>query len=132
MSPLFWRVDLAQRPGDHAEREPEPCAATVRPLRRDAARNRQRVLKAASEVFTERGLDVSLDEVARHAGVGVGTVYRRFRTKEDLVEALFLDRSEEVAALAGEAGEASDPWSALVRFMEQTTEMLAGDLGLRQ
>ncbi|HEV2936183.1 MAG TPA: helix-turn-helix domain-containing protein [Streptosporangiaceae bacterium] len=127
---------MAQWPGDrkgpedHAD--PEGCADLVRPLRRDAERNRQRILKAASEVFTERGLDVSLDEVARHAGVGVGTVYRRFRTKEDLVEALFLDRIEEVAALAEEAAEASDPWSALVRFMEQATEMLAGDLGLRQ
>ena len=70
--------------------------------------------EAASEVFTERGLDVSLDEVARHAGVGVGTVYRRFRTKEDLVEALFMDRIEEVATLAEEAAEAADPWSGLV------------------
>ena len=111
-----------------------PGAAVVgmRPLRRDAERNRQRVLEAASEVFTERGLDVSLDEVARHAGVGVGTVYRRFGTKEDLVEALFMDRIEEVATLAEEAAEAADPWSGLVCFMEQMTAMLAGDRGLRQ
>ncbi len=102
-----------QRPGDHTGRDPEPCAAPVRPLRRDAERNRQRMLQAASEVFTERGLDVSLDEVARHAGVGVGTVYRRFRTKEDLVEALFVDRIEEVAALAEDAAEAPDPWTGL-------------------
>ena len=100
---------MAQRSGDHTGRDPEPYAAPVRPLRRDAARNRQRVLKAASEVFTERGLDVSLDEVARHAGVGVGTVYRRFRTKEELVEALFVDRIEAVAALAEHAAEAPDP-----------------------
>ena len=66
--------------------------AGPRPLRRDAERNRQRILEAAAEVFNERGLDVSLDEIARHAGVGVGTVYRRFRTKEELVEALFMDR----------------------------------------
>ena len=104
----------------------------MRPLRRDAERNRQRILEAASEVFTERGLDVSLDEVARHAGVGVGTVYRRFRTKEDLVEALFMDRIEELAALAADAAGAADPWSGLVRFMEQMTAMLAGNLGLRQ
>jgi AcrR family transcriptional regulator len=128
---------VAQRPGDHEGPEgchPDrgDCAGMARPLRRDAERNRQRILKAASEVFTERGLDVSLDEVARHAGVGVGTVYRRFRTKEDLVEALFVDRIEAVAALAEEAAEASDPWSALVRFMEQAAEMLAGDIGLRQ
>src|ERR1051325_6240820 len=77
--------------------------AGPRPLRRDAERNRQRILKAAAEVFNERGLDVSLDEIARHAGVGVGTVYRRFRTKEELVEALFMDRLDSIPAI-GEEG----------------------------
>ncbi len=57
-----------------------PGGSGTRPLRRDAERNRQRILAAAAEVFNERGLEVSLDEIARHAGVGVGTVYRRFRT----------------------------------------------------
>ena len=122
---------MAQR-SDYAGPDLEACAEPVRPLRRDAERNRQRILEAASEVFTERGLDVSLDEVARHAGVGVGTVYRRFGTKEDLVEALFMDRIEEVATLAEEAAEAADPWSGLVCFMEQMTALLAGDRGLRQ
>ena len=69
-------------------------------MRRDAERNRQRILQAASEVFNERGIDVSLDEIARHAGVGVGTVYRRFRSKEELVEALFMDRLDTIAAVA--------------------------------
>lgn len=105
---------------------------TVRPLRRDAERNRQRILKAASEVFNERGLEVSLDEIARYAGVGVGTVYRRFPTKEELVEALFVDRIDSVAAIAADALQAPDPWSGLVSFMEQMAEMMAGDLGLRQ
>ena len=104
----------------------------MRPLRRDAERNRQRILKAASEVFNERGLEVSLDEIARYAGVGVGTVYRRFRTKEELIEALFVDRIDSVAAIAEEALQATDPWSGLVSFMEQMAEMMAGDLGLRQ
>ena len=123
---------MAQHPEDHGAPDLARCADPVRPLRRDAQRNRQRILKAASEVFTEHGLDVSLDEVARHAGVGVGTVYRRFRTKEDLVEALFVDRIEEVAALAEEATKAPDPWSGLACFMEQAATKLAGDLGLRQ
>jgi AcrR family transcriptional regulator len=104
----------------------------VRPLRRDAQRNRQRILTAASEVFTERGLDVSLDEVARHAGVGVGTVYRRFGTKEELIEALFVERVESIAALAERAWAAPDPWIGLVCFMEQVAEVLADDMGLRQ
>ena len=111
---------------------PQDCADAARPLRRDAERNRQRILKAASEVFTEQGLEVSLDEVARQAGVGVGTVYRRFRTKEELVEALFVGRIEEMAALAEEATRASDPWSGLACFMERAAAMLAGDIGLRQ
>jgi tetracycline repressor-like protein len=64
----------------------------------------------------ERGLQVSLDEVARHAGVGVGTVYRRFGTREELVEALFIDRIESIAAPAEAAAEAPDPWSGLVSF----------------
>jgi AcrR family transcriptional regulator len=104
----------------------------TRPLRRDAERNRQRILEAAAEVFNERGLDVSLDEIARHAGVGVGTVYRRFRTKEELVEALFMTRLGAVATIAEQALKAPDPWSGLVFFMEQMAEIMAGDLGLRQ
>ena len=108
----------------------ETCA--LRPLRRDAERNRQRILKAAWEAFNERGLDISLDEIARCAGVGVGTVYRRFRTKEELIQALFMARVDSIAAIAEEAFEAADPWSGLVFFMEQMAEMMAGDLGLRQ
>ena len=105
---------------------------TARPLRRDAEQNRQRILKAASKAFNERGLEVGLDEIARYAGVGVGTVYRRFRTKEELVEALFMNRLDEVAAIADDAFEAADPWSGLVSFMERMAELMAGDLGLRQ
>ena len=104
----------------------------VRPLRRDAERNRQRILAAASEVFNERGLEVSLDEIARHAGVGVGTVYRRFRTKEELIEALFMDRLDSVAAIADEAYANPDAWCGLVSFMERMAEIMAGNLGLRQ
>ena len=126
---------MGQRPAGHGE--PGPCqpgagARPARPLRRDAERNRLRILKAASEVFNERGLEVSLDEVARHAGVGVGTVYRRFRTKDDLIEALFMDRIEAVATLAEEAAEAADPWTGLVCFMVRAAGMLADDRGLRQ
>ncbi len=110
----------------------ETPAGEVRPLRRDAERNRQRILTAAAEVFNERGLEVSLDEIARHAGVGVGTVYRRFRTKEELVEALFLDRLDAIAAIADDAYEAADPWSGLASFMERMAELMARELGLRE
>lgn len=103
-----------------------------RPLRRDAERNRQRILRAAAEVFTQRGLDASLDDVAREAGVGVGTVYRRFPDKESLVAELFADRIDTMVAVAEQACAAPDPWQALVSYLEYAAQSLATDLGLRQ
>jgi AcrR family transcriptional regulator len=107
-------------------------AEQVRPLRRDAELNRQRILAAAAEVFAQRGLQVSLDEVARHAGVGVGTVYRRFADKEDLIQALFTKRIDDLAVLAEAALAEPDPWQALVCYLERMAEAMAGDAGLRQ
>jgi len=89
-----------------------------RPLRRDAERNRQRILAAAAGVFTERGLDATLDDVARAAGVGIGTVYRRFPDKDSLVSELFRDRIDALVTVAEEACEAADPWRGLVGFLE--------------
>ncbi len=103
-----------------------------RPLRRDAERNRQRILAAAAEVFTERGLDATLDDVARAAGVGVGTVYRRFPDKDSLVSELFRDRIDALVTVAEEACEATDPWRGLVDFLEYIASAMAGDQGLRQ
>jgi len=103
-----------------------------RPLRRDAERNRQRILRAAAEVFTQRGLDATLDDVARQAGVGVGTVYRRFPDKESLVAELFADRIDAMVAVAEEALAAPDPWRALVAYLEYAVNTLAADVGLRQ
>ncbi len=103
-----------------------------RPLRRDAERNRQRILRAAGEVFTQRGLDATLDDVARHAGVGVGTVYRRFPDKEALIAELFTERIDAMVAVAEQACAAPDPWQALVSFLEYAAATMAGDLGLRQ
>jgi AcrR family transcriptional regulator len=125
-------ADCGPSEGSGAARGSGVEVRAVRPLRRDAERNRQRILAAASEVFNERGLDVSLDEIARHAGVGVGTVYRRFRTKEELIEALFMDRLDSVAAIADEAYANPDAWCGLVSFMERMAEVMAGNLGLRQ
>ncbi|HVT70658.1 MAG TPA: helix-turn-helix domain-containing protein [Trebonia sp.] len=103
-----------------------------RPLRRDAERTRRRILAAAAEVFTGQGLDASLDEVARAAGVGVGTVYRRFPDKESLIRELFRDRVGALVTAAEEACGASDPWQGIVSFLEFTGAALADDLGLRQ
>ena len=105
---------------------------TTRPLRADAERNRQRILRAAAEVFTTRGLQTSLDEVARHAGVGVGTVYRRFPDKDALVEALFEERIQQIVTLADEAWNETDSWTALASFLEKAGGILAADRGLRE
>ncbi len=79
-----------------------------RPLRRDAAANRQRVLDAAAQVFATHGLEASVDEIARVAGVGMGTLYRRFPTKDALIAALVQDVLDRMQALAEEAAARSD------------------------
>lgn len=101
-------------------------------LRRDAERNRRRILRAAAEVFNAYGLQATLDDVARHAGVGVGSVYRRFPNKEALSVALFAERIDVLLALADDALSEPDSWAALVSFLEQAAEVLAADRGLRE
>jgi AcrR family transcriptional regulator len=101
-----------------------------KPLRADAARNRERILTAAGEVFATRGLDATLDEIAAHAGLGVGTVYRRFANREELVEALFQERLAQVATLASAALEEPDSWVALNLLFEALGAMIATDQGL--
>lgn len=105
---------------------------TDRPLRRDAERNRQRILETAGALFAERGLGVSLDEIARHAGVGVGTVYRRFPDKEQLIDALFEDRLTEILATATASLEISDPWEGLAHFIERSMELQVADRALKE
>jgi AcrR family transcriptional regulator len=99
-------------------------------LRRDAERNRALILEAAREAFAERGLGVTLDEVARRAGVGVGTVYRRFADKEALVEALFEERVRAIVELGHAALAEEDPWDGVVRWVEGMLGLVAADRGL--
>jgi AcrR family transcriptional regulator len=103
-----------------------------RPLRKDAERNRRRILDAAREVFAERGIDAGLDQIARHAGLGVGTVYRRFPDKGVLIDALFEERIGAIAELAEEAAAHRDPWAGLVFFFERSLAEQAADRGLKQ
>src|SRR3978361_4483 len=105
---------------------------TEAPLRRDAARNRERLLTAASELFAEHGLDVTLNDIAHRAGVGVGTAYRRFANKDEGIDALFEQRLQEVIAVAEQALAATDAWGGLVEFLERSLHMQFGDRGLTE
>ncbi|ONH30582.1 TetR family transcriptional regulator [Pseudofrankia asymbiotica] len=88
-----------------------------RPLRRDAERNRERILRAARELFVEQGLTVGVDEIARRAGVGMGTLYRRFPNKDALVEETLVTAVARVRELAAGALEAQPPGRALREFL---------------
>ena len=101
-------------------------------LRADAQRNRERILAATAELFAERGIDVSMDDIAAAAGVGVATVYRRFPDREALIEALFEEKLQRIAALAQGALEVEDPWLAFVGFMRAATRLQAQDRGLKE
>jgi AcrR family transcriptional regulator len=104
----------------------------AKPLRADAERNRRRVLDAALELFAAKGLSVGLDEIARHAGVGVATAYRRFPDKRKLIEELFEDRIERLVDLAEDALAAEDAWEGLAGFLEQATEHQIENRGLKE
>jgi len=101
-------------------------------LRKDAKLYRRRILAAAREVFRDRGVGATLNDVAHHAGVGVGTVYRRFSNKEELIDALFDDMVEIVDGYVREALEEPDAWFGLTRSLEKVCEVQAFDRGLRE
>jgi AcrR family transcriptional regulator len=103
-----------------------------RRLRRDAERNRRRILAAAAEAFAEGGLAVTMDEIARRAAVGVGTVYRRFPDKELLIEALFEQRIDDLVALAEAARDEPDAWNGVLSFFEGFVSLQAADRGLKE
>jgi AcrR family transcriptional regulator len=101
-------------------------------LRKDAALNRERLLAAAGELFAQRGLNVTLNDIAHHAGVGVGTAYRRFPNKEAVIDALFEQQLRALAAVANDALEDADAWHGLVSFLERSLDMQFGDRGLNE
>ena len=113
---------------------PTPLIRTVdeRPLRRDARENRERILVAARLAFAEGGIDVSVEEIAQRAGVGMGTLYRRFPTKDALIDAVFEQHLDRIAASA-EAGRAnSDAWMAFIGYLTDVVRLQVNDCGLSQ
>lgn len=99
--------------------------------RRDAKRNRERLVSAARELFASAGVDVSVREVARHAGVGVGTLYRHFPAREDLVDAVLEGAFEDLVASAEAALAEPDPWSGFTGFVEDALASHARNRGLK-
>jgi AcrR family transcriptional regulator len=104
----------------------------ARPLRADARRNRERVVTAAAVAFAEQGRDAQMDDVAKRAGVGVGTVYRHFPTKEALFEALSEDTFARIAERARDKLGREDAWEAFVELMWDAGDSLAGDRALTE
>jgi AcrR family transcriptional regulator len=95
--------------------------------RADARRNRKRILDAARLQFSERGLDVHIERIAQAAGVGVGTVYRNFPTKEDLLQALVDERFAYFAEVARAALDDPDPWNGFCAMMRESARVTAED-----
>jgi AcrR family transcriptional regulator len=98
-------------------------------LRADAARNRERIVAAASEMFAERGLEASTAEIAERAGVGEGTLFRRFASKDDLIQAVIEDRMQGTLAALDRALEHPDAGTALRRWLHDSVAELAADQG---
>ncbi len=105
----------------------EPARPGRRPLRADARRNRARVLAGARELFADFGLETQMDDVARRASVGIGTIYRHFPTKEALVDAVITDRLKTLTAEARAATADPDPDGAFRGFLWRMAAMHAQD-----
>ena len=112
-------------------RAPLPPVEETRPQRADARRNRERILQAARTAFADRGQDVQMDEIAGRAGVGVGTVYRHFPTKEALVLELVRESVGGCIAGAAAALEREDPWEAVESVVRDNAQNMARNRGLR-
>ena len=106
-----------------------PTSSGSAGLRIDAERNRQRIVAAAREVFAEAGLEVPIEDVAKRAGVGVGTLYRRYPTRADLIAAAFEDKMTAYADAARQALAEPDPWQGFCGYVEKICAMQAGDRG---
>src|SRR4051794_18531276 len=114
------------------ETKPAPAenGTVERVQRADARRNREAVITAAKNLFADEGLDAQMPDVARTAKVGVGTVYRHFPTKDDLIAALAGERFERLAEKAREGIAAEDPWEGLCDFIRFSAQIQADDRGL--
>jgi AcrR family transcriptional regulator len=109
--------------------EPDVSPTQGRPLRRHAQRNRDAVLAAARRAFARHGLHVPLEWIAKDADVGIGTLYRNFPTRNDLIEAVIAENLTDWTATAERAVEFADPWEGLVFYLEEMCHRQAEDRG---
>jgi AcrR family transcriptional regulator len=100
-------------------------------LRSDARRNRERLVASARELFATKGVEVAVEEITHHAGLGMGTLYRHFPTKDDLIDAVLEDAFAEIVRLARSAAAEEDAWAGLSGFLEQTLALHAENRGLK-
>jgi AcrR family transcriptional regulator len=114
----------SQDPAELGSREP------LRPQRADAQRNREKILAASRELFSTAGADVSLEAIARAAGVGIGTLYRHFPSRDALVEAVYRNEVDQLCAAAAELLEQYPPEQALAEWMERFIAYAATKRGL--
>ncbi|GLV77783.1 TetR family transcriptional regulator [Streptomyces hygroscopicus subsp. hygroscopicus] len=98
-------------------------------MRRDARRNREMLIAAAREIYSDQGVDAPLDDIARRAGVGSATLYRRFAGRAELIEAVFGDSLRDILRAAEEARSAPDAWAGLTAYLERIFGLLAADRG---
>ena len=103
----------------------------MKPLRRDAQRNRERIVASARELFARDGVEASVDEITRDAGVGMGTLYRHFQTKEELIDAVLEDAFAEIVGAAEQAVANEDAWAGLVGFLEHVLGLHAVNRGMK-
>lgn len=126
--PGYAATDMPNQPPDPASAKPPTAQRSDRELRADARRNRERVLRAAQQLFATHGLDVALDEIARQAGVGPGTVHRHFPAKEALYLAVAIDQIKQLVAEAEVLAASDDPaalFEMLSRMMANGAENVA-------
>ena len=105
--------------------------SAVKTLRSDARRNRERLVASARELFSAHGVDVPVEDITHHAGVGMGTLYRHFPTKDELLDAVLEDSFAELVQAAEEAAAADDAWAGFTGFLERALAAHAANRGLK-
>jgi AcrR family transcriptional regulator len=126
-----FRLRQSRKRSDHSVFCYRCDVAATLSTRSDARRNRERLVASARELFAQNGIEVSVEEITHHAGVGMGTLYRHFPTKDELIDAVLEDAFAEIIELAQEAAVADDAWDGLTSFFERILALHAANRGVK-